>query len=225
MSIEPKPLCKNSQSSGLSLLELVVAMALFALVAVMGVQLLTGTLRMRDRLQITSDDTADLSFALALLRADMDSIVPIVFTAPGARAVSALQVTPDQMAFSIGGQFDMAPVAGLGLHRVVWRVDSRAGALTRQIWPVLSPAEDTALAPEVTVLDGVSALSVRSLWPTAGWVRGALNPTPVAHSGPAQDGDRGPITNESYSDQLPAAFEVTIDTDHFGRIVLLESLK
>lgn len=211
---------------GLSLLELVVAMAIFALVAIMGLQLLTGTLRMRDRLESTATATAELSFALALLRADLEAMVPLLFFPPGGPgARSALVSGTDQVAFSIGGQLDLPPVQGLGLHRVDWRIQGPDDMLTRQIWPVLYPANPTAQSPPMQVMGGVRALSLRSYWPDVGWVQGVVNTPPVQVSGPAQDGDRGPIASETYSDQLPTAVELTLETVAHGQIVLLESLQ
>ena len=65
--------------TGLSLIELVVAMALFAMVAIMGLQSLTGTMRISERLTQIDSDTAELGNAVALLRNDLTSVVPMLF--------------------------------------------------------------------------------------------------------------------------------------------------
>ena len=57
-----------SRDRGLTLIELVVAMAVFALVAVMGLQSLSGSLRMRDGLTARAEDSAALAQAIAVLR-------------------------------------------------------------------------------------------------------------------------------------------------------------
>ena len=56
---------KVRRDQGITLIELIVAMALFALVAVMGLQALNGMLRSRDRLSDMADETAGLSTARA----------------------------------------------------------------------------------------------------------------------------------------------------------------
>ncbi len=210
---------------GLSLLELVVSMALFALVAVMGLQLLTGTLRLRDRLEATADDTADLSLTLALLRADLDAAVPLLFFPPDGGVRSAWESGGETLSFSIGGQQDLRPVQGLGLHRVTWRITGPDGQLSRQIWPVLVPANATAQMPAMPVMAGVQALSVRSFWPEQGWQPGVSNLTPDQPAGPEQDTDRGEIAQSSYSDQMPLAVELTLQTAAYGEIVLMETLQ
>lgn len=210
--------------TGLSLLELVVAMALFALVAVMGLQLMTGTLRMRDRLEVTATESAEFSRALALLRADLTNAVPLLFDPPGdAPPLSALIATPDGFHLSIAGQFDLPPIKGLGIHRVQWHRTSD-GTLFRSLWPVLSPAAPGAQSPESPVLTGVTAVSLRSFWPVQGWVNGTNAPQ-VTVSGPAQDSDRGPLAASAYTDQLPIAVEVTLQTRDYGALTLVEVLQ
>ncbi|WP_270725272.1 type II secretion system protein GspJ [Shimia sp. Alg240-R146] len=216
---------KGPRDHGLSLLELVVAMALFALVAVMGLQLLTGTLRMRDRLETTATETAELSRALALLRADLSAAVPLLFQPPDAGAPrSALVSTPDGFHLSTTGQPDLPPIEALGFHRIEWRV-TPDGTLARRLWPVLSPASATAQSPEIPVLTDVTDLSLRSFWTGQGWVSGTADPAPIVAATPAQDTDRGPIATNSYTDQLPVAVEVTLQTRAHGTLVVLEVLQ
>ncbi|TCK99860.1 type II secretion system protein J (GspJ) [Shimia isoporae] len=217
---------KVQSDAGLSLLELVVAMALFALVAVMGLQLMTGTLRMRDRLETSSTETAELSRSLALLRADIANAAPLLFNPPGdSRPLSALLSTPGGFEISVSGQSDLPPVDALGFHRIEWRVTSE-GTLTRQHWPVLAPANATAKSPEQTVLSGVSSLSLRTYWPVRGWVDGTNDPNPApATTAPAQDSDRGPLAANGYTDQLPVAVEITLRTRDFGNLRLVEVLQ
>lgn len=212
---------------GLSLLELVVAMAIFSLIAVMGLQVLGGTLRMRDRLEATASETADLSYALALLRGDLSSMVPLLFYPPeGARPRSALAFDPaGRLEMSLAGQLDLPPVAALGLHRADWRLDPATQDLSRRYWPVLSPVATSARSPEVVVLRGVRGIALRSYWEGQGWVSGSTRPVPPAAPTAGADSDRGPAVANSYGDQLPDAIEVTLDTVDFGPIVLLESLQ
>lgn len=210
---------------GLSLLELVVSMALFALIAVMGLQLITGTLRMRDRLEVTADNTAELSLTLALLRADLQASVPLLFFPPDGGVQSAWESGRNVLSFSIGGQQDLPPVQGLGLHRVTWRITGAEGQLSRQIWSVLVPANASAQMPAMQVMTGVQSLSVRSFWPEQGWQPGVSNVVPSQPVGPEQDSDRGTIAQSSYSGEMPLAVELTLQTATYGEIVLMESLQ
>lgn len=227
MSRPPRP---NHPTSGLTLIELVAAMAVFALVAVMGLQALTGSLRLRDRLGARAETAEDLSLALTLLRNDLSAMMPLAFHPPGSsRPQSALVLSPDgtRLGFSIGGQPDLAPLQTRGLHRVEWRVDSARGALTRQVWPVLQPASPTARQPEVTVLQGVRGISLRSHWPDQGWRAGVTSgvaPEAPDPGGGDSDGSLIALTN-SYSSTLPNAIEVTLQIDGLGAVTVLEALR
>lgn len=212
---------------GMTLIELVVAMAVFALLAIMGVQALTGTLRLRDRLTGIESGTAELSLASTLLRHDLTAMIPMLFFPPGARPRSSLDLSADgqMLGLSVGGQLDLPPVLGLGLHRVEWRWDPAQQILSRRTWPVLSPVNASAALPAVPVLTGVTGFGVRSYWFDQGWVSGTDSAVLQSAEAVGLDSDRGLVVTESYSDSLPLAVEVTIQTTEFGQITLVESLK
>lgn len=221
-------------SRGLTLMELVIAMAIFALVAVMGLQSLSGSLLQRDRLTMRADAAEALGQGLALLRNDLSAALPMVFFPPGeARPQSALRGWPDGQGFSLslGGQPGLPrasgdPDAG-ARQRVDWRFDPGSGRLVRQAWPTLYPVAARQRGPGVTALEGVTALSLRSFWVGRGWVAGLRNPgggEAAARAG-SVDGDSTGLAPESYSSELPRAMEVTLETQAFGRIVLVEYLQ
>ena len=217
---------------GLSLIELVVALAVFALIATMGLQALTGMLRLRDDLGARADRAERLGRATALLRADLSAVMPLLFYPPGAPLPQSAVAFDARsgLALSLGGQprFDAA-ADDPGLQRVEWRRDPATGALQRRAWDVLYPAAAGQAGPPVTMLDGVTGLSLRSYWDGVGWIDGArpedlaLLPAVSADPGGA-DTDRGPAAAVLYSDQLPRALELAIETEAFGRITLVEAL-
>ncbi|MCA0873488.1 prepilin-type N-terminal cleavage/methylation domain-containing protein [Seohaeicola saemankumensis] len=193
--------------AGLTLIELIVAMALFALVAAMGLQVLNGMLRARDRLVTRSDDTSALSLTLALLRQDLQAAVPMGFSAPGVPPAPPLTTTPGpRLALSLAGQSGPGIPEHAGFHRVIWRYDRAARQLTRQIWPSLSPATASQLQPAIPVLTGVQGLEIRLFRPDQGWLDWRDLPVDVIRT------------------DLPAAIEVTLDTAVFGRVRLVETL-
>lgn len=218
---------RGAADRGLSLIELVAAMAVFALVAVLGAQALGGMIRMRGTLEARAAETAALAQALSLLRADLSAAVPMLFYPPGRGAPqSALMLRGGVLAISAGGQpaLDPDPEA-LGLQRIEWQL--QGGRLSRRIWPALTPARAASRLPAMTVLDGVSALQVRSYWDGAGWVEGtaALKPRPQGSTAPAADADQADTAPEVYSSSLPLAVEVRLETRDFGSVRLLETLK
>ena len=225
---------------GLSLIELVLAMAIFALVAVMGTQALTGMIRMREDLAHRSDKTAALAEMTSLLRGDLNALVPMLFYPPqGAAPQAALRFVPSRqgavLSLSRGGsaQFVLgtAPPARAGIKtgRVEWHW--RDGQLSRSFWPSLIPADPRSrlqTGPEFgTALGGIEGLRLRSYWPQIGWVDGPQAPGLAATSitADASDADSGGAASEVYSDSLPLAIELTLVTGDFGEISLVESLR
>lgn len=223
--------------SGLTLIELVVAMAIFALVAVMGLQSLNVSLTLRDRLGARAGQASDLGRGLALMRNDLSAALPMVFFPPGQpRPASALREMRGATGFSLslGGQPGLHLAAGRvdarPRQRVDWRLDTGRQQLTRAAWSTLYPVSDTQRGPEVPVLDGVTGMSLRSFWAGQGWV-GGLRPPGGAGSaqtigqGAPGDGDTVAGAPEIYSSSLPVAVEVTLQTGPWGEIVLLEYLQ
>lgn len=158
----------RKRDTGLTLLELVAATAIFALVSLMALQALTGGLIQRQVIETADAEQAALQRTLALLRQDLSAAVPLPWL-PG----SADQARP--LARPSGGGFALSR-AGLpagfdpgdpGLARVVWRVDPTGQQLRRQVLPLMASASPEP--PEHTILDGVSAirLTPRGAWPEA----------------------------------------------------------
>lgn len=214
---------------GLTLIELVVAMSVFALVAVMGLQSLSGLLRQRDRAAAFADQSAALGRAAGLIRHDLSAAMPLLFYPPDARAQSAMRALAGNTGFAltVANARPYAPLGATGLvQRVEYRLEAETGRLLRREWNTVWPVSEAQHGPDVPVLDGVTGLRLRSFWTGLGWVDGlrfaALDAAP---RGAAQTGqDDGPeAAPEVYSDLLPQAVEITLVTDAFGEIVLLES--
>jgi len=212
---------------------LVAAMALFALVAVMGLQALTANLRMRDRLTTMEQQAGELSLGLALLRNDLSALLPVLFHPPEGGSRSAIHLSDDglTLSFSLAGQPELPPAVGadpgLGLHRVEWRLDVARQQLMRRVWPVLSPASAQSVSPEVAYLSGVTGVSLRSLWPQLGWLPGVTSTAPRA-APELGGGDRdGALTRlaDSYSDTLPEAVELRLQIKGLGPVLLLEAVR
>jgi len=199
----------GSQDAGLSLLELVIVMALFALVAVLGLQSLTGTLRLRELLATTERQTADTTVALALLRADLGAAAPLLFHDPDGQTASAVDPGTEGtvLSLSLAGQAVLPGVESGGFTRAIWRNDPARGLLTRQLWPVLFPAGDNAAGPEVVMAEGITGLAIRTYSADRGWVRG-----------------RDPSIIGATS-SLPEGIEVTVTSDRFGPVVLVQAYR
>ena len=218
-----------TQDSGMTLIELVVAMAIFALVAIMGLQGLSGMLRIRDRLTEVDQSTAALSRAVAMMRNDLTAIMPMRFFPPNGPSASALSLSSDGSTFSlsISGQPDLAGDRGVGrIQRAEWRVDPQGETLIRRVWTSLTPADSQELQPETEVMQGVQGLRIRSYWSGQNWIEGPANPfLQNAPQAALSDEDRIGGAPEIYSDFIPLAIEVTLITAAMGEITLIETLK
>jgi general secretion pathway protein J len=191
---------------GVTLIELVAVTAIFALAAVMGLQALTGAMRAESRLTEIEAETAALARTLALLRRDLKSAVPVAFVRPDGAREGAFLHDPGagRLGVSAAGLGALPGWRGAGRGRVVWRLDRGEGALTRRVWPALSPLDDGAAGAEVEMLSGVEGFEVRAFaGPEQGWV-----------SGFGLGGERA-------KSSLPEAVEVGLSSQRHGPLRIL----
>ncbi|MEL7012343.1 MAG: type II secretion system protein GspJ [Pseudomonadota bacterium] len=154
---------------GFTLLELVVSLALFALVTVMALQVLSGALHQNRVLERADAQASDVLRAMALLRHDLNHASPKPFQTPIGDIEAAYLPGPDSFALSLGGlprlpttpgDSAQTPTQDAGFQRVIWRHDQTTGTLTRQTWPVLNPRDPAQIGPEDVVLTGVRGLTL-----------------------------------------------------------------
>jgi general secretion pathway protein J len=177
-----------SPNRGLTLIELVAATAIFALVSVMAMQALTGGLIQRAGIERADADQSALMRSLALMRQDLESAVPLPWRPSAGASGPALVISgPSGFSVSRAGVVPLPGQAGDEFARVTWRVDPNAATLLRQSLPLNVPV--IPAAPEVLMLDGVTALR---LTPRGDWA----------------DAPAG----------LPAGFEVVVETRHHGTL-------
>ncbi len=205
------PRAAPPHEAGISLLELVIVMMLFALVAVMGLQALSGAMRAEGRLSAVDEATANMTRALTMLRNDLKSADSRVFWPPGAeqpaRAFIDLSAQDGTLEFTLSGQPVLPDVQAAGFSRVIWRLDRENARLTRQVWPVLRPGADRAQAPEVEMLPGILALRVLSYaGKEAGWVE--------------EFGTQG----RAFDPPLPEAVELELESEIYGPLRILVRL-
>jgi len=161
----------RDRTKGFTLIELVVVLAIFSLVALVGVQVIRTTVVADRRLAEVSASSSELAVALALLRRDLRAVIGVSFSTPSGGSEPPLRIGQDGFALSVSG---LGGVAGsdAGLGRVVWRRDPITGQLQRQVWTTLSPGSAQAAGPEVMVLSGVNGITVESFDFADGWQPG-----------------------------------------------------
>jgi len=196
---------------GLTLIELVAALAIFSLVAIMGLQTLSGMMRARDRTTDAADDAATLSRGLVLLRADLKAAANLPFWPPEAVEPEPplLDLTAEEGRFALSTEARavLPGAQAAGTERVIWRHDRRGERLLRIAWPVLHPASKAARAPEMVIFEGVVGLRLRAYAvPEEGWVGGWGQDADLARLG------------------LPRAVEVIVQSERYGALRVIVAL-
>lgn len=184
---------------GFTLIELVAVLAIFSLVAVMGLQALTGGLRARSVLEGTDTAGAELVRTVTLLRRDIEALVPVPFRPPAGREEPALHAPAGAgwAGLTLAGQPRLPDEPGAGVVRVEWRLDPATGVLSRRVWTVATPRAGASPGPAVPMLAGVQRFEVASMGEAHGW-RPAFEP-----------GDEPAL-------RLPRGVEVRLETERHG---------
>jgi len=157
------------RDQGFSLLELVAVLSIFALVALIGVQVIQASLRSSERLTAISEETKDISLGLALLRQDLNAALPRVFVPPDGGTEPALVTRPGSFSLSVGGLARLDPGA-TGFGRVTWRFERATSRVTRAVWTSLTPGGGRA--EDIVILEGVEAFEIASFLVDGGWRQG-----------------------------------------------------
>ncbi|TAM09612.1 MAG: type II secretion system protein GspJ [Nevskiaceae bacterium] len=213
----------NQRARGFTLLEMIVVIGLFALVAAMAYGGLMAVMKTRAALEQRFDRMADLQKAYWLLRDDFQNGVarPILdengVLQPALRYI-ALEREVD---FTRGGWTNPLRLPRSTLRRVGYWWDSDKKALMRRTWPVLDRAPQTQ-AVDTTLLTDVDGVMWQFLDGNAQW-QGQWPTQQAAIQGAAQAAAQT-ATNPAgalQSPPPPVAVELTINTSDWGRLRFL----
>jgi len=197
--IRPRP------QRGFTLLELLVALAIFALLAVMAYGGLSKVLRTEDILDQQLDRLAEVQRTFTFLERDLLQLIPRDIrdqygdTRPFLQGRDPLQGSGEPLlALTRSGYANPLGVARSELQRVDWRLKDEA--LYRETWPVLDRAQDS-LPRAVRLCTRVQDLRLRFLDDKKKWHR----------QWPPEDQQAGGL-------QAPLAVEVTLELTDWGEL-------
>jgi len=143
-----------SEKQGFTLLELLVAMAIFALISVMTFQGLQSMIKSREIMGAETERLAALQGAMALMARDFQQIIARPIRDEfGDMQPAVISTAGDGTAveFSRGGWRNPAALARSNMQRVAYRLkDSK---LLRETWPVLDRAATTKSVSRELVTD------------------------------------------------------------------------
>ena len=207
----------RARASGFTLLEILVAVGIFALFSAMAFGSLLRILDTRDRLETERDFWRGLTLSLMQIEEDIAQARPRAVRNPTGlsqdrpaflgQPVDSRAVGDASLEFTRGGQLLIGDGARSDLQRIGYRLRERT--LARLIWPALdqAPASEPR---ELPLLENVEEMRVRFYATAGGW---------VDYWPPTQSGGTTSI------DPLPAAVEMTLKIEGRGEIVRVFPVK
>jgi general secretion pathway protein J len=212
----------RARASGFTLLEVLVAVGIFALFSAMAYGSLLRILDTRDRLETERDYWRTLSLSLMLIEEDLaqargravrgpDGLT--VLPAFRGQAVDSRALGEPSLEFTRGGQVVLGDGARSDMQRVGYQL--REGTLSRLVWPALDlpPVSEPR---ELPLLEHVEELRVRFYDKPS-----AQQPGRWVNSWPATTQTGVPMA----PDALPLAVELTLKIEGRGEIVRVFQVK
>jgi general secretion pathway protein J len=207
---DPMQPSSRARASGFTLLEVLVAVGIFALFSAMAYGSLLRILDTRDRLETERDYWRTLSLSLMQIEDDLaqarkrtvrgrDGLERRAFLG---QPVDSRALGEPSLEFTRGGQIVLGDGTRSDMQRVGYQL--REGTLSRLVWPALDqpPVSEPR---ELPLLEHVEEMRVRFYTHPGGW----------ANSWPATTQTGAPMAH----DVLPAAVELTLKIEGRGEIV------
>lgn len=199
--------CRQTRGqNGLTLIELLVAVAIFSLLAALAYGGLVNVLESRSAVDVESQRLAHLQRTFLRMGRDLEQAAPRSIRDAYGDTQAALHNKVDSyegmqtvIELTVSGRRALPGEQRDSLQRITYAL--RDNVLLRLSWPVLDRAQDTQ-AHESTLLEGVEALSLRYLNREGEW---------LANWPPG-------VVSETGEEVLPRAIELTMDVKHWGKL-------
>lgn len=193
---------------GFTLLELIVALGIFGVLAAMAYGGLNSALGSRTIVEQKLQRTVDMQKAYLRLREDLQQMRDRTARDEFGESQPALRTVPDgRVEFTRGGWRNPLTQPRSTLERLSYTLDEKEHRLLRQSWRVLDPSQESART-ETVVLEGVDALEWRFLSINSEWQ--AVWPPPQDET-----------ELDTPSSVLPRAVEVKLETRDWGELTWL----
>ena len=191
---------------GFTLMEMLIAVTITAVIGLGVWQVLNGVINARDRVDEVADEFAALQRTMLLFERDMNQIInrPARDIFGDVQPALTSRSEPSNLLFTRQGWRNPLGQRRSELQRVAWEYDGNA--LVRSYWPTLDQGQEDNRR-RAQVLDGLKTFKLRFLDSNRQWhdnwpVQGPFASTTVDNETPA----------------LPAGLELTIEHDRFGTL-------
>lgn len=151
---------RRAQSRGFTLLEMLLAVALFALTMALAYGGLSALLRASEQLHDSAGRLGRLQFALTLFERDLDAVAERGVRDAYGSTLAAVQGTAQRLEFTRHGHANRLALPRAELERVAWL--RRGDGLYRLRWNVLDRAPGSEPS-EDRLLDGVGDMRIAYL--------------------------------------------------------------
>jgi general secretion pathway protein J len=193
---------------GFTLMEVLIAVTITAVIGVGVWQVVHGVITSRDRVDEVADQFRNLQRTMLLLERDITQIVNRPARDVYGDFQPALSSRQDDFALMLTRQGWRNPLGTRrsGLQRVGW--EYTGNELRRRYWPMVDQGQEDN-SQDVLLLEGVTAFDIRFLDDNRRWHPQWPTDETMATLSPGSRPDT----------ELPLGIEVTIEQDTFGKLV------
>ena len=198
---------------GFTLIEVMIAIVIMAMIAVMTSQSFTAAIASSEATQEAIDRIAAVDRIWVLLETDMRNVIPAMPKVPRGKPIPPVFIDPSEeyrLTLLRAGYANPLRLPRTEVVRVGYRFEDNA--IWRDTWFNISESDEREARPQI-ILEGVEDLFIKAL-------PNVPNRSSVS-GGPWQD--RWPVSGQ-LPQTLPAAIEITLITEDFGEVKRIYSI-
>jgi len=214
---DAKVYSQNNSQSGFTLLEVLIAIGITAMIGLGSWQILNSAIRTSDATQSRLEELNALQKTMLIMARDFQQLAPRSIRDEYGDYQNAFNTKSDfyRLEFSRVGWRNPMEDTRSTIQRVAYELDQ--DKLIRHYWSVLDRSHDSDSVSR-TLIDGVEDMSFRFRNESGGWVTAWPPESSGSSSGAA------PVDPRFVVNQMPTAIEITLNFKQFGAITRLFDL-